>query len=305
MKGIDLFSGAGGTSCGAELAGVNIIWAANHNPPAVAIHALNHPNTIHACQDLHQQDWNEIPRDFDIVYGSPCCQGHSIATGKVKRSYKADKSRSTAWAIVSCVENHKTPIVIIENVTDFLKWELYDAWSYAMKALGYSLSLNTLNAADFGVPQRRVRLFIVATRSANPIDLKFEKKEHIPARTIIDTNFDGHKWDLVSNRVAATQNRVKNGRNKFGSLFLDAAYGGEIGGRSLDKPIGTIMTVNKHSLVHGDYIRPITVAEQAAAQSFPSNYVFPKSQTLAKMMIGNAVPPLLAKSVTQAVLAAA
>lgn len=305
MKGIDLFSGAGGTSCGAEMAGINIIWAANHNPPAVEIHAINHPNTIHACQDLHQQDWNEIPRDFDIVYASPCCQGHASAAGKAKRSYKADKSRSTAWAIVSCVENHKTPVVIIENVSEFLRWELYSAWEFAMKSLGYSLSLNFLNAADYGIPQNRLRLFIIATRTAHPIELSLEKSPHIAARTIIDTRFEGHDWDLVTNRVTATRKRVENGRKQFGSVFLDAAYGSATSGRSLDKPIGSILTMNKHSLVYGDYIRAITISEQAAAQSFPQDYVLPTNRTLAKQMIGNAVPPVLAKRVTEAVLAAA
>jgi site-specific DNA-cytosine methylase len=54
MKAIDLFAGLGGFSEGAQMAGVDVVWAANHWPSAVAIHAANHPAAEHACQDLHQ-----------------------------------------------------------------------------------------------------------------------------------------------------------------------------------------------------------------------------------------------------------
>lgn len=304
MKGIDLFAGAGGTSTGAIMAGIDIVWAANHNPVAVEYHKINHPDSIHICQDLHQADWSQVPK-HDILFASPCCQGHSRAAGKAKETIKADKSRSTAWAVVSCLEVHKTELAIIENVSDFLNWTLFDAWKFALNKLGYSLSINHVNASDLGIPQNRKRLFIIATRSKNPIELKLNKEKHVSARTIIDTSFKGHKWDLVKNRVEATRLRVENGRKKYGNIFLDAAYGSELGGRSIDKPIGTITTVNKHSIVIGDHIRPITISEQAAAQTFPLGYKFPKLKTLAKQMIGNAVPPIMSKKITRAVVFAA
>lgn len=304
LKAIDLFAGAGGTTTGAKMAGLEILWAANHNPTAVQYHALNHPEVIHACQDLQQADWSQVP-EHDVLFASPCCQGHSRASGKKRRTMKADLSRSTAWAIVSCLEAHRTPIAIIENVADFLKWELFRPWEIAMNSLGYSLSFNHLNASQFGIPQNRQRLFIVATRSKSPIELKFSKFDIVPARNIIDLSLEGHEWDLVTNRVEALQRRVANGRKAFGEIFLDAAYGTEKGGRSLDKPLGTITTVNKHSLVIGDKIRPLTILEQAKAQSFADNYQWPESKTITKLFIGNAVPPVMAREITKAVLLAA
>lgn len=304
IKGIDLFAGAGGTTTGAKMAGVEMVWAANHNPTAVEYHALNHPEVIHACQDLQQADWSLVP-EHDIVFASPCCQGHSRAAGKKRRSIKADLSRSTAWAVVSCLEAHRSPIAIIENVADFLKWELFRPWELAMNALGYTLSFNHVNASQFSIPQNRKRLFIVATRSKSPIKLQLPKYDLVSARSIIDLSLDGHQWDLVTNRVEALQKRVANGRKEFGDIFLDAAYGTEKGGRSLDKPLGTVTTVNKHSLVIGDKIRPLTVKEQARAQSFDDSYQWPESKTLTKMMIGNAVPPVMAREITKAVLLAA
>src|SRR5699024_2118387 len=81
MKAIDLFAGAGGFSTGARMAGVDVVFAANHRPQAVEVHSSNHPATMHACQDLHQLDWSTVP-PHDLLMASPACQGHSRARGK-------------------------------------------------------------------------------------------------------------------------------------------------------------------------------------------------------------------------------
>lgn len=302
--GVDLFAGAGGTSEGARQAGINIAWAANHNPIAVDFHEKNHPDTKHKCQDLHQADWSLVPQ-HNILYASPCCQGHSRAAGKEIKTAKADKSRSTAWAVVSCLEYHQSEFLVVENVEDFLKWKLYPAWEFALKQLGYTLSINLVNAASLGAPQSRERLIIIGTKTEKPFELKLPEREPAPASSIIDLDFEGHDWDLVKNRVKATRDRVANGRIDYGHMFLDAAYGSAKSGRSLGKPLGTVTTINKHSLVIGDYIRPLTIKELAAAQTFPEDYVWPKSKTITKEMIGNAVPPLMAYEVSQAILKAA
>lgn len=304
MKAIDLFAGAGGTTSGLKKAGVDVVWAANHNPKAVEYHAINHPETIHSCQDLHQADFSEVPA-HDAMFASPCCQGHSKAAGRHVRSVKADKSRSTAWAVIACAEVHMQELIVVENVSDFQQWNLFPVWEMAFKTLGYSVSKNIVNARHLGIPQNRQRMFYVATKSANPIELKFEQQEEIGASSFVDLNTEPYKWDLVSNRVEATQRRVRNGRQEFGDIFLDAAYGTERSGRSIHKPLGTVTTVNKHSLVVGERIRPLTVKELASAQSFDDDYVWPTSSTAAKTMIGNAVPPLMAKAVVEVALRAA
>jgi DNA (cytosine-5)-methyltransferase 1 len=304
MKGIDLFCGGGGTTQGAKQAGIDIICAANHKQSVIDYHQLNHPEAHHLCQNLHAADWSDVP-EHDWLYASPCCQNHSRAAGKKRKTKIADDSRSTAWAVTGCLEYHRSKIAIIENVVDFLAWELFDAWEYSLKKLGYSISINHVNAADFGVPQSRKRILIVATLSQNPLTLTLPKMDHVPARSFIDLSEDGYEWDNVSDRVISTQNRVKNGRKRFGEIFLDAAYGSEVGGRSIDKPLGTVTTVNKHSLVIGDKIRPLSLKEQIAAQTFPDNYHWPKLKTLAKEMNGNAVPPMLVEHFTKAVLRAA
>jgi len=136
MIAIDLFAGAGGFTEGATMAGVKVVWAANHWKAAVDVHALNHPETVHSCQDLHQADFSLVPA-HDLLLGSPSCVGHTRARGKEASHH--DAARSTAWAVVSCAEVHRPRVIVIENVPEMTSWELYPAWQMAMRALGYHM----------------------------------------------------------------------------------------------------------------------------------------------------------------------
>src|SRR5690606_7947926 len=142
--------------------------------------AVNHPHTQHVCQDLHQADWSMVPR-HDVLLASPCCQGHSKARGKSAGNPQHDASRSTAWTVISALEFHQPVAAIVENVPEFLGWALYPAWKTAMQALGYQLAPHIIDCADLGVPQNRIRLFIVCTRSRAPLRLQLPQCDHVPA----------------------------------------------------------------------------------------------------------------------------
>ncbi|MFS7192769.1 MULTISPECIES: DNA cytosine methyltransferase [Serratia] len=292
MKGIDLFAGLGGSSTGARMAGVDIVWAGNHWQKAVEIHAMNHPGAQHVCQDLHQANWEKVPK-HDIMFASPCCQGHSKARGRKAGNPQHDASRSTAWAVVAAAEFHTPEFVIVENVKEFLLWALYPAWSSAMQALGYSLAPHVVDCADLGVPQNRERMFIVCTQSKFPRFLNLPKMPHSPASSFI--SFDAGKWQPIEKpgRATATLTRVKNGRAQFGERFLMPYYGSGSGltGRCLSRPIGTITTRDRWAVVDGNQMRMINDKEVMAGMSFPTNYIKPPSHKLCVHMAGNAVPP--------------
>lgn len=290
MRAIDLFSGFGGSSTGAQLAGADVVWAGNHWREAVDAHSINHPGALHVCQDLHQADWSAVPA-HDLLMASPCCQGHSKARGKKSGNPQHDASRSTAWAVVSALEFHRPPLAVVENVPEFLDWELYPAWAAALNALGYQLAPHILDCADLGVPQNRIRMFIVCTKSKSPLFLNLPKQEHIAANTFIDINMG--TWSMVNKpgRAVATLERVSNGRKQFGDQFLISYYGSAKNGRSLERPIGTITTRDRWAIINGDRMRMISVEEAMSAMSFPKDYYRPNNKKLAMHMAGNAVPP--------------
>lgn len=304
MRAADLFAGAGGFSTGATMAGANVVWAANHWPEAVRWHAANHPDTEHACQDLQQADFRNAPA-HDILLASPACQGHSPARGKDQPHH--DAQRATAWAVVTCAEVHRPAAVVVENVPGFARWVLYPAWCAAMHALGYALAPRVIDAADHGVPQHRARLFVIATRSRHPVELKLEPRPHQPAADIID--FAAGRWSAVRRpgRSARTLARIDAGRRSFGHRFVAPYYGSGSGetGRSIDRPLGTVTTRDRWAVIDGDRMRMLSADECRAAMGFPAGYRLPDTHRTAVHLLGNAVCPPVARDVLHAMRRAA
>lgn len=304
LTAIDLFAGAGGFSTGAAAAGCNVLWAANHWPTAVEWHTANHPGTIHACQDLQQADFRDAPA-HDLLLASPACQGHSPARGKEKPHH--DAQRATAWAVITCAEVHRPAAVLVENVPEFTRWVLYPAWCAAMHALGYALQPMVLDLADHGVPQHRRRLFVVATRSRHPIELTLPQREHRPAADCID--FSAGNWSPINRpgRSPKTLARIAAGRRAHGDRFVAPYYGSGSGetGRSLSRPIGTLTTRARWALIDGQRMRMVRAVEGLALMGFPADYRLPANEATAWHLIGNAVGPVQATDVINALKAAA
>ncbi|WP_119157460.1 DNA cytosine methyltransferase [Caldimonas tepidiphila] len=298
MKAIDLFAGAGGFSTGARLAGAQVVWAANHWPTAVQWHSANHPETAHACQDLQQADFRDAPA-HDVLLASPACQGHSRARGAERPHH--DALRSTAWAVVTCAAVHRPAAALVENVPEFAQWALYPAWCAVMHALGYALQPIVVDAADHGVPQHRRRLFIVATRSQHPIELRLPRREHVGAARVID--FQAGKWTPVHRpgRSARTLERIQRGRAQHGERFVAPYYGSGSGltGRCLSRPLGTVTTRDRWAVVDGERMRMLRADECRAAMGFPEGYRLPTQHREAVHLLGNAVcPPVAADLIT-------
>lgn len=299
MKAVDLFAGLGGFTEGARQAGYSVIWASNHWQDAVFYHSTNHPGVTHVCQDLRQADWGQIPSGFDILLASPSCKGHTIARGKEKPHH--DGERATAWAVIDCAEHHRPPFIVVENVPEFIGWILFPAWKDALQRLGYAVSINTINAADLGVPQRRIRTFIICTRSKRPFELRLPQRPHVPASAILD--FNAGDWTSVRRRgrSANTLRRYRNGREKHGDRFLLPYYSSARGGRSLNSPLGTVTTVERFALVDGNRMRMLLVDEYRRAMGFPDTYALPADRKMAVHLLGNAVPPPMARDVLAAI----
>jgi len=301
LTAIDMFAGLGGFTEGAEQAGCRVVWAGNHWKSACEWHEVNH-GFKPACQDMHQQPWELVPR-HDLLLASWACQGFTPAKGSNK--LHTDTQRATAWVVISAVEYHRPALFVGENVPAFARWELFPAWCSAMRALGYALAPMIVDSADHGVPQQRVRLFIVGTRSAHPVQIKLPKLQHVPASSMID--FNAGRWAAIvrEGRAVKTITRIENGRRQHGDRFLSAFYGATKGGRSLDRPIGTITTRDRWAVIDHDRMRMLRVDEARRAMGFPDSYKLPASSKLAMHLLGNAVCPPVARDVIQALRKAA
>jgi DNA (cytosine-5)-methyltransferase 1 len=307
MQFADLFAGWGGFTEGASTAGATPVYAANHWDIAVAAHAANHPGAIHECQDLNQANFYDIP-DIDLLLASPACQGHSQAAqpsrkrdGSVKRHH--DALRSTAWAVVSAADAKRPEFLVVENVADFKRWQLYPVWKLALETLGYRLEEHLLTASHMGVPQRRKRLFVIGVKADNAPGLSFEREVEPGFGPCID--WDKGHWTQVDSKSAQVRKRVLAGRARHGARFLTQHVTGHKG-VSLSEPIRTITCQDQWAIVDGDRMRPLTLRENARAMGFRDSYQVPEVATRRDAVkgFGNAVCPPQAERIVRKLMAA-
>lgn len=168
MQGIDLFAGAGGLSSGALLSGINVRYAVELNPHACATFELNHPNTKLLNKDVRKvkgEDFRGIGRREQVaIFGGPPCQGFSTSNQKNRNS--DNKNNWLFREYLRLVGEVQPDWVVFENVKGLLETEqgyFLDAVLTGFKEAGYTTSHFILNSADYGVPQKRNRLFIVAS----------------------------------------------------------------------------------------------------------------------------------------------
>lgn len=187
----DSFAGGGGASTGIEMAlGRSPDIAINHNPAALALHAANHPDTLHLSENV----WKVDPLDYvagrhvGLAWFSPDCKHFSKAKGgkPVERNI-----RDLAWVVVMWAERVRPDVIMLENVEEFRDWgplreetrdgkivllpdpeqrgRTFREWTGKLKRLGYKLEHRELRACDYGAPTIRKRLFLIARCDGQPI----------------------------------------------------------------------------------------------------------------------------------------
>lgn len=161
---ISLFSGCGGLDFGFLQEGYNIIWANDNMKDACNSYRINIGTHI-ACKDITEIDPSEIPV-ADVIIGGPPCQGFS----GIGKQDPRDKRSLLIWNYLNIIKKIRPKIFLFENVTGFKSArntdgsKVIDTLTESFKAIGYSINLYTLNAADYGVPQKRRRVFIIGNR---------------------------------------------------------------------------------------------------------------------------------------------
>lgn len=181
---IDSFAGGGGASLGIEMAlGRSPDIAINHDAEALAMHAVNHPDSLHLCEDVWAVDPKQAcaGRKVGLMWLSPDCKHHS----KAKGGKPVDKKiRGLAWVAVKWAKQVKPRVICLENVEEFEDWgpllengrpcPLRKGFTFRrfvrqLENCGYVVEHRELIAADFGSPTTRKRLFLIARCDGQPI----------------------------------------------------------------------------------------------------------------------------------------
>lgn len=295
-----------------------MVWAANHWPDAVHWHQRNHPRTQHSCQDLQQADFRPLRElGVELLLAGPACQGHSQnaqparagrggshAPDPVQAQARAVLQRSTAWAVIAAAEEVRPRTILVENVVQFLEWELYPQWRSSLRALGYKVWAHKLIAKPFGCPQDRLRL-IISARLDGLLPLDMPTTVESSLRDCLD--LDGelqHRWSTIGVKPDRMRVRMHKAQRHAGDQCLWNNVS-ESSGRWLDGTAPTITTKSGSQLylLDGERCRLLHPRELARIQGFPDSYHIPEQRALASKLIGNAIPVQMAQGVVRQALA--
>lgn len=293
----DLFCGAGGASTGFIRACQEIgldyeLLAINHWTTAVKTHALNHPGVRHLCESLERVDPREqVPGGrLHVLLAGPECTHFSTARGGRPVN---PQSRASAWHIAKWAQELYIDTILIENVPEFRTWgpigadnkplkskrgETFKAFLKVLESLGYKVDVKILNAADYGDPTTRQRLFIMARRGKHAINwpepthsktgdatLFGGRKRWTPARQVIDWSVKGKS---IFNRKKplrpATIARILAGLEKFGGEelkpFLVILRNNQTA-QSIEGPVPTLTTSGANVGLAQPMVMPVTHGE--------------------------------------------
>jgi len=328
---IDLFAGAGGMTLGFERAGFVPVFAVEVERAAARTYEANFGSHI---VDRPIQEVERFP-DADIVIGGPPCQGFS-PLGR-DRDPKSRELLNTLWREYARALRQVRPLAfVIENVPEFVRSEQFQAFLRTARRdkflREYDIEYRVLNAAEHGVPQRRRRGIVVASRVGSPswpepthaeeTDLLGRKRFSTVRDAIGDLPLvpDEKDWHISRNpteKSIARYKAVPEGGNRFDlarnrpDLLPDCWARKKSGTTDVfgrlwwDRPAYTIRTEffkpEKGRYLHPQAHRPITHREAARLQSFPDDFAFKGSKTDVARQIGNAVPPLLAERIAHSV----
>ena len=309
MKLLSLFAGAGGLDLGFQNAGFNIILANEYDKTIWDTYKFNHPNTILNTEDIRKLNIHDLP-NIDGVIGGPPCQSWSIAGA---RKGIEDKRGQLFFDYIKIISEKNPLFFVAENVAGMLNDKHQDVIKKIMDDLsqagmyGYNLSFKLLNAADFGIPQERKRIFFIGYRkdidkifSFDSID-KYRKKILLQDAIYDLRNNLGDIHVLNHEYMTGGFSTIYMSRNRVRS-WNEVSFTIQAGGRHApihpDAP--KMIKIEKDKMIfvpNNEHLyRRLTIRECARIQTFPDNFKFIyKNIADGYKMVGNAVPVKLAQ----------
>jgi DNA (cytosine-5)-methyltransferase 1 len=293
MKVVSLFSGAGGLDLGFIKAGHEVIWANDNFSDAVKTYRNNIGDHI-VCEDISKIPSDQIP-EHDILIGGFPCQGFSIAN--LKRG-EHDGRNKLYLELLRILFDKQPKFFLAENVKGILslmKGEIFKRIISDFENAGYRVKHKVLNAANYGVPQKRERVIILGVRNDIDFDLEHPEPTHYENTDLFN---DKKSWVSIGEALknVPEPEEEHNLTNHTYSKFK-LKFNGYIGNRAINptKPAPTVTARGDEKggvvvLHHPNNHRRMSVRELALVQSFPIDFIFEGNNSSAYRQIGNAVP---------------
>jgi len=330
---VDIFSGAGGLTTGLKAAGFRVAAGVEIEQHAVSTFKVNHPETRVFKQDVTTVTGADLIAEtggvgVHLLAGCPPCQGFTSLTSKYKRT---DPRNRLIVELARLVEESKPLVLMMENVPGLEQKgkPLFDQFVRRIKAAGYIPEWDVLQVADYGVPQSRRRLVLLAGRGFSvPLPKATHSKtgegglpQWRTVRSVIeamptpismsdlksDAGTQEHGWHVVRDLSPQNQRRLQHAKpgmhwKKIPKRLRpdchqdkDAGFSNVYGRMKWDEASPTITagctTLSKGRFGHPEENRTISAREAAMLQTFPADYVFSSPyMEYVCAMIGNALP---------------
>lgn len=304
-KVASIFSGCGGADLGMvgnfvfngnqyDMLPFKLVYASDINDKALNTHKLNFDSELTVCGDICDIYSGDIPEHDVLVGGFPC---QSFSTVNPTKDPFDDRA-NLYQQMVRIAQDKQPKIVIAENVKGFMtlhKGEIFKKVMNAFEGAGYTMYSSLMNAADYGVPQKRERAILVGVRKDIDIEFIFPKKTHenqwVPLTVAVTKLAIEEQKYYFSERAVQGMKNAKNNMKR--GLY-----------QNLDEPCLTVTShLAKVSLNSRDPVllvdknkelyRRFTPREVARIQSFPDKFNFAGSEADAYRQIGNAIPPVM------------
>ncbi len=344
---IDLFCGAGGFAVGCSWSGFESVLGIDHFEPAMRTWSYNHPKAIGCLGDITKIDPQKVKdllqskgiQKINLITGGVPCQGFSIANRKHNDN---DERNFLFLEYMKFVKVFDPDYIILENVSGMRSTaggQFEKNIKEYMDSLGYTTTVDLLNAADFGVPQIRQRLIFVGVKRNRGLVEKYkfpEGKFKNNPRTVKDAISDlpelGNNEGIskYTKPAKSEYQKLMKGKGEIQCISYPQKLSNHISPNHPQETIDKIAATEQGKPMYPKFkqrirlrentpsptqlaggIRPqfqfghptqprgLTIRERARIQSFPDSYVFLGGTVQERVQTGNAVPPLLIYNLTQ------
>lgn len=314
MEVISLFAGCGGLDLGFRRAGFNVKWANENDLSIHKTYLYNHPQTVLNTSDIRILKESEIP-DCDGIIGGPPCQAWSL--GGMSLGLNDERGR-LIYDYIRIVKWKRPKFFIMENVPGMVcskHIETFLGFLRMFSKIGYKVKYKLINAADFKIPQNRLRIFVVGIRDDINVEYFFPvsiNQKHITlAQAIGDLKYYQPRPYYVENVIQKDEqipnhdyytgsftqkfmarNRVRSWNEQ--SFTIQAQAGNVPLHPQAPKMLYVSANERKFAIGYESEYRHLSVRECARIQSFPDDFYFIYDNIKdAYKMVGNAVPPRL------------